>query len=47
MTLSILGMQLTPILSSISLAVRGTEQKLTISLCLLDNDTFGVSECPS
>lgn len=38
---------LTPILSSISLAVRGTEQKLTISLCLLDNDTFGVSECPS
>ena len=38
---------LTPILSSISLVVRGTEQKLTMSLCLLDNDTFGVSECLS
>ena len=24
----------------ISAVVRGTEQKLTISLCLLDNDTF-------
>ena len=35
---------LTPILSSISLVVRGTEQKFTMSLCLLDNDTFGVSE---
>ena len=31
----------------ISAVVRGTEQKLTISLCLLDNDTFGVSECLS
>lgn len=38
---------LTPILSSISLVVRGTEQKFTMSLCLLDNDTFGVSECLS
>ena len=38
---------LTPILPSISLVVRGTEQKLTMSLCLLDNDTFGVSECLS
>ena len=28
----------------ISAVVRGTEQKLTISLCLLDNDTFLVSE---
>ena len=28
--------------SMISAVVRGTEQKLTISLCLLDNDTFGV-----
>ena len=33
--------------SMISAVVRGTEQKLTISLCLLDNDTFGVSECLS
>ena len=31
----------------ISAVVRGTEQKLTISLCLLDNDTFLVSECLS
>ena len=38
---------LTPILSSISLVVRGTEQKFTMSLCLLDNDTFLVSECLS
>ena len=38
---------LTPILSSISLVVRGTEQKFTMSLCLLDNDTLGVSECLS
>ena len=38
---------LTPILSSISLVVRGTEQKFTMSLCLLDYDTFGVSECLS
>ena len=38
---------LTPILSSISVVVRGTEQTLTMSLCLLDNDTFGVSECLS
>ena len=30
--------------SMISAVVRGTEQKLTISLCLLDNDTFLVSE---
>ena len=33
--------------SMISAVVRGTEQKLTISLCLLDNDTFLVSECLS
>ena len=38
---------LTPILSSISLVVRGTEQEFTMSLCLLDYDTFGVSECLS
>ena len=31
----------------ISAVVRGTEQKLTISLCLLDNDTFGVPKCLS
>ena len=31
----------------ISAVVRGTEQKFTMSLCLLDNDTFGVSECLS